>query len=216
MKTFQIMLVATIIAVISISTGLVYALDSNELSAQPILSEETLNPGDTVTVRINLQSNTNQQLQIQQIGIHFDWMPTDGFYGPNLSSNPVTIQSNGIYTSPPFIVQVPSNTTAGPHDYFVGVDGLEGTDQTVFSWNSPELTIQIFSGSTQSTPTPTPTITSGGGEQTQSPLNLLLYGTVIAVVTVVVIAVIVTLIGRKRRQVTPVVDQPLKTNEDQT
>ena len=214
-KTLQITLIVTFIVTIFLFSGLVSALDSNALSAYPVLSKDTLSAGYTVTVRITLQSNTDEQLQIQGIGINFDWMLSDGFYGPDLSSNPVTIQSNGTYTSAPFTIQIPSNASAGSHTYYVGVDGLEGTAETSFSWNSPTATIQVFTANV-STPTQTPSPTESGDGQTGSSQNLLLYGAIVAIAAVIVVSVIVMLMRKNRKQATPVADQPVKPVEGQS
>jgi hypothetical protein len=61
------------------------------------------------------------------IGIHFDWMASDGFYGNDLSSSPVTIPSQGTHLFDAFSIQVPSNASVGAHSYYVGVDGVQGS-----------------------------------------------------------------------------------------
>ena len=86
MKTLRFALIAIFIAAIFFTGALVSALDSSELSAYPVLSKETVSPGGTVTIRINLQSNTDQQLLIQRIGVNFDWMAATDFAGVDLSS----------------------------------------------------------------------------------------------------------------------------------
>jgi hypothetical protein len=221
MKTLQFTLVAIFMAAIFFTGTFVSALDSNALSAFPVLSKEAVSPGSTVTIRINLQSNTDQQLLIQRIGVNFDWMAATDFAGVDLSASPITLSANGSYTSQPFIISVPLNATLGSHVYFVGIDGQEGTGQTAFSVDSSQFTVQVVSGSGQSTPTssgntPIPTATPTTGEP-QNPLALLLYGTVIAIVAVIVVAVIFTLISKRRRKAaTPAAEQPAKTNETQS
>jgi hypothetical protein len=213
-KALKITLIVGFVVAIFLFSGLVSALDSSAISTTAIFSTPQLSIGSTVTIRITLQSNTAEVLKIQRMGINFDWMPSTGFYGVDLSDNPVTVEGNGTYSSAPFIVQIPTNVSAGSHAYLIGIDGLEeGTTETAFSWNSTTATIEVISGSTSST-TPTPTTTSGGGGQTESPLTLLIYGVVIAIVAVVVITVIVILMRRKPKQ-TPSADQTPKSDEGQ-
>ena len=132
-----------------------------------------MNVGGTATVRITVQSNVDEQLQVSHVGVNFDWMASSGFYGPDLSSNPAVIPSNGNYTTPPFIVQIPTNVAVGAHTYYVGVDGIESSNQNAFYWNSTVVTIQVLPANTTgttsiptanpilsptSTPNPSPTI----------------------------------------------------------
>jgi hypothetical protein len=221
MKTLRFALVAMFIATVFFTGALVSALDTNALSAYPVLSKETANPGNNLAIRITLQSNTDQQLLIQRIGVNFDWMASTDFVGVDLSSSPITLSANGSYTSQPFFITVPLNATLGSHSYFVGIDGQEGTDQTDFSWDSGQFTVLVASSSDQSTPTssantPVPTATPTAGEP-QNPLALLLYGTVIAIVAVIVVAVIFTMRSKRRgKTATPAAEQPVKTNEPQS
>ena len=219
MKTVKIMFIIAFVMTLCVFSGLVSALDSSAISAYPVLSKQTLNIGSTVTIRINVQSNTDEQLQITHIGINFDWMDSGLFFGPN---NPVPLAANGSYTTPPFIVQIPTNVTVGSHTYFVGIDGTEGTSQTDFYWNSSTATIIVLpANQTGTTITPGPT-GGGGGQTTSSPLNTILYIAVVAIVVIVVIAVIVMLM-QKRKKTTPsdkpvakpVAEQPAKPAEDE-
>ena len=207
MKTFQILLVISFIVAIFVSSGLVSALDSNGASVYTIWSSQAVKPGDRVTIRITFQSNTDEQIQVQQIGINFDWMASGSFYGNNLSDNPVTIPSNGSYTFNPFMIQIPTNASVGPHSYFVGVDGLEGTGSTSFSWDSPTSTIIVY-GSNQTTQfTPTPSSNTGGGGQTSSSQSLLLFAAIVVIVVVVVLSILVMTMRKNRKQLSPVADQ---------
>jgi hypothetical protein len=214
-KTQKIIFIVSFVLAIFISSGLVSALDTNGLSATPVFSKNTLNVGSSITVRITVQSNTDEQLQITHIGINFDWMDSGLFFGPK---NPVTLAANGSYTTPPFIVQVPTNVTVGSHLYFVGVDGTESTNQNVFYWNSTTSSIIVLAANQTGTTT-TPSPTGGGGEQTpSSSLNMILYIAVIAIVVVVVVAVIVMVMKKKRKPTKPattVADQPAKPAEEE-
>ena len=221
MKTQKIILIVSFVLAIFISSGIVSALDTSALSATTVFSKNTLNIGSTVTVRITVQSNTDEHLSIIHVGVNFDWMPSGRFAGPDLSSNPTVITSKGSYTTPPFIVQVPANVTLGSHFYFVGVDGTESTNQNEFYWNSSTTSIIVLAvNQTGTTITPGPTGGGGGGGQTSiSPLNLILYFAVAAVVVVIVIAVIVMVIMKRKKNrkpadtAAPVVEQPTKPAE---
>lgn len=136
------------LAVISLSLicilccGFVSALGSDEASVSLYWSSQMLYQGDTASVRITLKSNSADQLLIYYIGVHFDWMPADGFYGLDLSDNPVLVPASGSYIFDPMSIQIPANVSTGAHSYFVGIDGVQGSSSS-FSWDSPASTIQI-------------------------------------------------------------------------
>jgi len=221
LKTQKIILIVSFVLAIFVFSGLVSALDTSALSAYPVFSKNTLNIGSSITVRITVQSNTDEQLNLIHVGVNFDWMPSGSFYGPDLSSNPAVIASNSSYTTPPFIVQVPTNVTLGSHLYFVGVDGTESANQNEFYWNSSTASIIVLTANqTGTTTTPGPTGGGGGGGQTTiSPLTLILYFAVVAIVVVIVVAVIVVVIMKRRKKkkpteptgtAAPVAEQPTK------
>jgi hypothetical protein len=219
LKTQKIILIVSFVLAIFVSGGLVSALDTNAISAYPVFSKNTLNIGSSITVRITVQSNTDEQLDLIHVGVNFDWMPSGSFYGPDLSSNPAVVASNGSYTTPPFIVQVPTNVTLGSHLYFVGVDGTESTNQNEFYWNSSTASIIVLAANqtgTTITPGPTGGGGGGGGQTSISALTLILYFAVAAIVVVIVVAVIVVVIMKRRKKrkpadtASPVVEQPTK------
>ena len=143
-RPLRLMLTVTSISLICIlCCSLVFALNPDEASVSMFWSSQTVCPGDTVSVRITLKSNYAEQLKIYYIGIHFDWMDPDGFYGSDLSDNPVIVPSYGTYIFDAIAVQIPLNVTAGSHSYFVGIDGTEGVSFSSFSWDSPASTVQI-------------------------------------------------------------------------
>jgi hypothetical protein len=142
MKSFRLALIAISISLICVlSIGLVSALNPDEASALVSWASQTYYPGDSMVFRIFFQSNSPDELQINRIGLHFDWMPTGAFYSRDLSAAPVSIPSNGSYTFDIMSANVPSNVTAGLYNYFVGIDGLQ--NNIGFSWDSPPATIQI-------------------------------------------------------------------------
>jgi hypothetical protein len=140
------MLTVTSISLICIlCCSLVSALNQNEASVTLFPPNLTGYPGDTVSIRITFKSNYAEQLRIYRIGLQFDWMSSEGFSGHDLSDSPVTVPSQGTYIFDPIVIQIPLNATAGPHSYFVGIDGTEGLSASSFSWNSPSFTIEIHS-----------------------------------------------------------------------
>lgn len=194
-RSLRISLIVTIITIAFLCSGLVAALNSNEASVQTFFSNQTIQPGQTVTVRIFFTSTSADELQITNVGIHFDWMPIGGFYGYDLSSAPVAISSGGgNYTFDEIAVQVPANVSAGWHSYYVGVDGMQRSSSSPFSWDSPTSTIEVYGNSQTTAPTSSST-NSGGGQQ-----NLLLYGAIGAVVVIVALLIIVLVVRKKRTQ----------------
>jgi len=220
LRKIQVAFVLSFIVVILSSAGFVSALNSSDASATVYLSSETFRPNETMAFRITFSSNTDQQLIIQRIGIHFDWMGEDVFSGKDLSSNPQTITGYGNYTSDPIITQIPFNVSVGSHSYYVGVDGLDASGN--FTWNGPNETIQITYSNTGST-TPNPTPTPGGNDnQDENPPNFVPYLLIVAAVAIVIaVAVIVKELRKKPKQIAPVTDktnppteQPQKDNYD--
>ena len=144
MRKLQVAFVLSFIVIILSSAGFVSALNTSDASATVYLSSETFRPNETIAFRITFTSNTDQQIIVQRIGIHFDWMGEDVFSGKDLSSSPQTIPGYGNYTSDPIISQIPFNASVGSHTYYVGVDGLDVSGN--FTWNGPEpnVTNNIF------------------------------------------------------------------------
>jgi len=142
MKSVRLMLVAiSIIIICLLNLGLVSALNPDEASVSLSWSSQTQYPGDSVIFRITFQSNSPDELQIYRIGLQFDWMASDAFYGRDLSAAPVSILGNGNYTFDIMSISVPFNVSAGLHSYFIGIDGLQ--NNIAFTWDSPPSTIQI-------------------------------------------------------------------------
>jgi hypothetical protein len=147
-RSLRLMLTVTSISIICIlCCSLVSALNPDEASVSLVGVSQTAYAGDIVSIRINFKSNFADQLRIYSIGLHFDWMSSDSFAGPDLSANPVIVPSEGNYVFDPIVIQIPSNVSAGTHSYFVGVDGVEGLSTTLFSWDSSTFTIEIRAAS---------------------------------------------------------------------
>jgi hypothetical protein len=142
MKSILLKLIAISISILCVlSIGLVSALNPDEAFVSLAWSSQTYYQGDSVVVRITFQSNSPDELQIYRIGMQFDWMPSDAFYGRDLSATPIRISSYGNYTFDLMTVSTPLGVTVGSHSYFVGVDGLQ--NNIAFTWDSPPSTIQI-------------------------------------------------------------------------
>lgn len=144
MKALPIKLMAVSISIICVlSIGFVSALEPDEASVSMFWSAQKIYQSDVVSVKITFTSNCAEQLTIVGIGLQFDWDP-DRFYGPNLSDNPVVIPAYGTHIFDAIAIQIPANASTGTHSYIVGVDGAQGYSLTEFSWDSPELTMQVI------------------------------------------------------------------------
>ncbi len=150
--------------VTSLFMGIAVAVNPIEASVSTVFSDSTPSPGQLVAITITFQSNTNQQLKIYYLGIHFDWMATDGFYGLDLSDNPVVVPAMSNYTAQSFTIIVPASASIGPHNYYIGVDGLDSSSNA-FSWDSSTSNIEVVAPKSatavfsDSTPIPGQTIT---------------------------------------------------------
>jgi heme/copper-type cytochrome/quinol oxidase subunit 2 len=146
MKSFpRILIAVSIIIVCVFSVSLVSALEADEASVSLSWSSETIYQGGRVNVIITFQSNSADELDIEYVGIQFDWMASDAFYGRDLSANPVTIASGGSHTFEAIGINIASDVSAGEHSCFVGIDGVQ--NYLGFSWNSPSSTITILDAS---------------------------------------------------------------------
>ena len=144
MKSFPPMLIAASIIIICVfNIGLVSALSSDEAVVSPVWSTQTFNAGETVSVRLVFKSNCSDDLTVYYVGIHFDWMAADSFYGLDLSADPVVVPSYGSHTFDTMVINIPEATSSGSHSYFIGMDGTQGEYGVNFSWNSKTFMLQI-------------------------------------------------------------------------
>ncbi|PVX24113.1 MAG: hypothetical protein CW716_10780, partial [Candidatus Bathyarchaeum sp.] len=143
MKPFRLILIVACFSIVfALFSGVSFALDQDEATVALTWSNPTPYQGSGVTVRVFFDSNSAEELTIYYVGLHFDWMDTDAFVGPDLSADPVTIPGYGSYNFGPISILVPEDASAGAHNYFVGIDGLEGETDS-FTWDSPTLTLEI-------------------------------------------------------------------------
>ena len=189
-------------------SGFVAALNANEASVQTFLSSQIVQPGQTITVTAIFNNTSADALQVTNLGVHFDWMESTGFFGFDLSQAPVNIPSNGNYVFNPISVTIPTNVTVGPHTYAIGVDGKQGSSATPFTWDSPTSTIEVTGNGQTIAPTPSNT-NSGGGQPTEQP-NFLLYGAIGAIVIIIALLIIVFVMKQKRTK------PKQTTNQDMT
>jgi hypothetical protein len=146
MKQFPLAIIAvSIIIICFLNVGLVPALEQNEASVTLSWSSSTIYQGSVANVVITFQNNSPDDLTIDRIGLHFDWMVAEGFDGHDLSTNPVSIPAGSSYTFDAVTITVSNSTSAGAHSYFVGVDGSDSYGD--FAWDSTTYTIEILSSS---------------------------------------------------------------------
>jgi hypothetical protein len=203
LKSLKIsVILTTIIVAIFLCSGFVVALSQDEVSAHAYFSSETLQAGQTATVNIFFSSTSADSLQITYASIHFDWLPTGAVYGLNLTSTPVTVAAGGDYVFQPITFSVPADVTTGYHNFTIGMDGLQGSSSTAFSWDSSAIPLEITGGTN---PTASPTSTPSGGNTGQ--LDLLLLVAAVAVVAIVVVLMLVLVLRKTRTKPKPAAKQ---------
>jgi hypothetical protein len=195
MKILKISLIALLLLAF-LCSSLAYAetvtLNSDQASVRALVSNPEPNAGDTITVSIFFQNNYTESLTLTYIGLHFDWMPSEGFYGFNLSSTPVTVNSGSDYFfQQPINVNIPTSVN-GVQSYYVGVEGTVGTSTDTFEINSVSAEIMVLGNGATTTPSSS---TNSNGQ----PSSLLLYVAIIVVVVVVVVLILFVVMRKKRK-----------------
>jgi hypothetical protein len=201
LRTRKITLALTSIMIIALCAGLVSALSLDDASVSVVWMDQSVQRGETVALMINFISTSDNQLVIERLGLHFDWMETSQFYTYDLSANPITVPAQGNYVFNSVPIQIPPYATTGSHTYYVAIDGKEGTDLTIFGWDSEEFTMEIVASSTP-TATPTTSPSGNGGGGTGSSPDLLLIIAIIAIVVIVALVLVVLMMRRKLKQAT--------------
>jgi len=144
MKQFPLAVIAvSIIIICFLNVGLVPALEQNEASVTLSWSSSTVYQGSVVNVIMTFHNNAADELSIEQIGLHFDWMASDEFAGHRFTESPIAVPAGGSYTFDAITITVSNSTSAGEHSYFVGVDGSDSYGD--FVWDSPTDKIEILS-----------------------------------------------------------------------
>jgi hypothetical protein len=146
MKQFPLAVIAvSIIIICFLNVGLVPALEQNEASVTLTWSSSTVYQGSVVNVVITFHNNSPDELTIDRIGLHFDWMAADDFAGRDFTDSPIAVPAGGSYTFDAITITVSNSTSAGEHSYIVGVDGSDSYGD--FAWDSTAYTIEILSSS---------------------------------------------------------------------
>jgi hypothetical protein len=127
--------------------GIVIALDQDEARVSVAWRNDTYYRGSNSLVTVFFISDSLEELKIEYFGLHFDWMESDSFVGFDLSDDPVVIPALEARYFSSISIQIPEDASIGAHNYFVGVNGIQG-ESTSFSWNSSTLTL-IVEGSGQ-------------------------------------------------------------------
>jgi len=138
-----VIIAVSIIIICFLNTDLVSALEQNEASVTLSWSSQTIYQGSIVNVVIKFQNNAADELSIERIGLHFDWMAADDFAGRDFTASPIAVSAGGSHTFEAITITVSNDTSAGEHSYIVGVDGSDSYGD--FAWDSPEYMIEVLS-----------------------------------------------------------------------
>jgi hypothetical protein len=124
-------------------SGLASALSQEEATASVAWVPLAPLPGNSATASVIFINNSPDNLTVESVSIHFDWMGAGLYVGATLP-NPVTVPVNDSQVLSPLLINIPSNVTSGTHTYTVGIDGVQGTAD--FSWDSTQLMVTIGAG----------------------------------------------------------------------
>lgn len=142
MKRFRVLYVCVSLSLVfSLLCGVCNALEQDELVVSPVLASQDAYPGGSMLASVILKNNSTEILTIQFVGFQFDWMSSEEFLGFDLTDKPIVISPNADQYADPVIVVLPEDVAVGEHSYFVGIDGLEGTD--LFTWDSQTFTVIV-------------------------------------------------------------------------
>jgi hypothetical protein len=125
-------------------SGLAFALSQEEATASVAWVPLAPLPGNSATASVIFINNSPDNLTVESVSIHFDWMGAGLYVGATLP-NPVTVPVNDSQVLSPLLINIPANVTSGTHTYTVGIDGVQGAS-TAFSWDSTQLMITIGTG----------------------------------------------------------------------
>jgi len=143
MKPFRpLLMIACFCIICALFSSVGSALEQDEAKVLVTWLSQTPYQGSSVIVHVTFLSNCSEELTIYYLGLHLDWMDSDHFVGHNLSDDPVIIPSYGSHTFYSITIYIPENAIVGTHNYFVGIDGVQG-EYTSFSWDSQVLTLLI-------------------------------------------------------------------------
>ena len=123
-----------------------FALDQDDFSVSPSWSTPLYYQGDSVSLKLILSSKSSEVLTVYYIGVHFDWMEEDSFYGRDLSSDPLTVESSKVHVFDPMTITFPSDVSIGLHNYTIGIQISDPTSPDIVSWDSQARTIYVHAG----------------------------------------------------------------------
>ncbi|MBN1784521.1 MAG: hypothetical protein JW815_02160 [Candidatus Bathyarchaeota archaeon] len=143
MKRFEVLYgIVSFSLVLSLFCGVGNALEQTDLTSYVVLTTQNAYPDHNIIAAIYIKnSNSSDILTIQYVGIQFDWMASDQFFGYDLSSDPIVLAPSAEQFLDSINILVPEDATVGEHSYFVGIDGLEGAK--AFSWDSETFTLIV-------------------------------------------------------------------------
>jgi hypothetical protein len=203
MKKLRCALVVSLLGIMLIvlfSSGFGSAVETQDLVTQVVFSPDPLVAGRTATFRIVFESQYSEPLELDLIGLHFDWMTTDGVVGHNFTASPHILQPGETWTCDPIQIAIQSTVSSGTHSYYVAVDGYEGTNaDTYFSYTGDTAYVDVVSSSVGGTATPTVKPTDGGNNDSGGSIDLWSIVAIVAVIAVAVIALLVVTTLRKRK-----------------
>ena len=145
MKTCRVLFIVALCVTCFLFSGVVSALDENDVSVTVTLSTQTAYSGGLLGARVTVvRQSYEEDITIAYLGLHFDWMDPDYFEGQNMSDNLVTLSFwSESFVSNLILVYIPENVSVGSHSYYVGIDGIQGTS-TGFSWDSEMFTLNVY------------------------------------------------------------------------
>jgi hypothetical protein len=139
----MLLIVACFCVVFAQFSGVVSALDENDAAVTVSLSSQTTYRGGMLGARMLFESRCPEQILIGYIGLNFGWMDLDDFVGQDLSEDPEVLSGYGSFLSDVVYISVPENASIGKHNYFVGVEGIQG-ESAGFSWDSELFTVMVY------------------------------------------------------------------------
>lgn len=147
MKAAAILLITLfIIGLCFFNVNFGFALDQDDFSVSPSWSTPLYYQGDSVSLKLILSSKSSEVLTVYYIGVHFDWMEEDSFYGRDLSEDPVTVASSKVHVFDPMAITIPSDVSVGTHNYTIGIQITDPTSPDIVSWDSEARTIYVQDG----------------------------------------------------------------------
>jgi hypothetical protein len=144
----QIIIFLSVLLVFA-SVRLVFAsstatFNQNEVSASVSWSATYYYPGEYGQANITLISNCSQNIQINMIGIHFDWNTANTYFFNDFNTS-INLPSDSNYTFNPVIFYVPPQESISSHTYYIHFEGTEeGQSPQNITWSSQTFTMPVY------------------------------------------------------------------------